>query len=325
MKAITLEGTGGIERLKMAEIAKPVIKPNEVLIKVKAISINPVDSFVRKNEQALLAYLKLPKLEDIIVLGWDISGVVEEVGAEVNEFKQGDAVFGMVNFKGAGKAYAEYVAAPADQLALKPANISHEEAAAATLAALTAWQGLVTYADLKKGEKILIHAAAGGVGHYAVQLAKHLGAHVIGTASAKNKDFVLGLGADEFIDYTSERFEERVVDADVVFDPIPGEHVARSLQSLKQGGRIISLLTFFEGALADKVQDKRAQAYRISVVSNGDDMKALASLLQSGDLKSHVSEVFAFEDLPKAHQQVETGRTRGKIVVKGYLNKLSKD
>ncbi len=194
MKAYTLKKNGGIENLKLSEIDKPKIKADEVLVKVKAISINPVDAFVRKNESSLQGILKPGKDEDTFILGWDVSGIVEEVGSDVKEFKNGDEVFGMINFPGNGKAYAEYVAAPANQITLKPKNISFEDAAAATLAALTAWQGLVTNAKIKKEDKVLIHAAGGGVGHYAVQIAKSFGAYVIGTGSSSKRDFVLKLG-----------------------------------------------------------------------------------------------------------------------------------
>lgn len=208
----------------------------------------------------------------------------------------------MVNFAGHGKAYAEYVAAPENHLALKPENISHEEAAAATLAALTAWQSLVTYAKVKEGDKVLIHRAAGGVGHYAVQIAKHFGAYVIGTASAENKDFVLELGADEFIDYKNQVFENIVNDADVVLDSIADpKHIERSLNALKQGGRLVSLLTFFDESVKEKLKAKEIFGYRLLVASNGDDMKKIAELLDRGELKSHILQTFMFDELPQAH------------------------
>ncbi|HYG38494.1 MAG TPA: alcohol dehydrogenase catalytic domain-containing protein, partial [Cytophagales bacterium] len=156
MKAFTLKENGGIENLAYAEIAVPTIQPHEVLVKVKAISINPVDAFVRQSNQALLNILEPKNGEDTFVLGWDISGTIEATGEDVTEFRKGEDVFGMINFSGHGKAYAEYIAAPVSHLALKPANISHDEAAAATLAALTAWQALVTHAKVQKGDKVLI-------------------------------------------------------------------------------------------------------------------------------------------------------------------------
>ncbi len=315
MKAIILKQVGGIENLTLAELPTPSIQANEVLVQVKAIGINPVDNFVRQNQFGVDNFLKPAPGEDTYVLGWDISGTVIETGSAVNTFKKGDEVFGMVNFPGHGKAYAQYVAAPASHLALKPANVSHEEAAAATLAALTAWQALVTYAKVQRGDKVLIHAAAGGVGHYAVQIAKHFGAYVIGTASLANRGFVQELGADEFIDYSAEKFEDRVKDADVVLDSIYGDHVLRSLEAVKKGGRLITLLAFIEGNIAQKVQEKEVFAHRLGVSSNGQDMQQIAQLMQDRHLRSYISETYPFTELPKAHQQVATGKTRGKIVV----------
>jgi NADPH:quinone reductase-like Zn-dependent oxidoreductase len=316
MKAYTLKENGGIEKLKLSEIKVPNISADEVLVKVKAISINPVDAFVRQNEASLRGILKPGKDEDTFILGWDVSGIIEEVGSKITEFKKGDEVFGMINFPGNGKAYAEYIAAPANQLALKPENISFEEAAAATLTALTAWQALVTHAKIKKGDKVLIHAAAGGVGHYAIQIAKYFGAYAIGNASTAKKDFVLGLGADEFIDYTKEKFEDKIKDADIVLESLPGsEHLLRSIEATKNGGRIISIKSSFEGELTEKAKQKNLFTYRLLVSSNGNDMKQIAKLLEEGKIHSHISTRYKFEDLPKAHQQMETGKTFGKIVV----------
>ncbi|MCF0052863.1 NADP-dependent oxidoreductase [Dyadobacter sp. LJ53] len=315
MKAIALKETGGVEKLTLIETKTPQIKPDEVLIQVKAIGINPVDGFVRGNKPYLERVIN-PKPGEDIILGWDVSGTVVEIGNEVSDFKIGDDVFGMVNFPGHGKAYAEYVAAPADQLALKPENISYEEAAAATLAALTAWQSLVTYAKIKKGDKILIHAAAGGVGHYAIQIAKYFGAHIIGTSSGAKKDFIISQGAHEFIDYTTEKFEERVRDADIVLDSIFGDHVVRSLDAVKQGGRLISLLTFFtDENLVKKIAEKEVYAHRLGVVSNGEDMKQIAALLANGTLHSYISTQFTFEEIPQAQTLVDAGRTVGKVVI----------
>ena len=315
MKAITLANNGGTENLIISEIPTPTIKKNEVLIRVKAIGINPVDAFVRTHPFALEMFVQ-PQPGEPVVIGWDISGVVEAIGQEVTQWKTGDEVFGMVNFRGHGKAYAEYVAAPADQLAWKPGNISHEEAAAATLAALTAWQALVTYGKVKKAEKVLIHGAGGGVGHYAVQIAKHFGAYVIGTGSAAKQDFILGLGADEFIDHTATQFENIVQDADLVIDSLFGDHIFRSLDAVKEGGRVIALLVpFTDEKLNQKVQEKKVYAHTLNVASNGEDMGQLGALLQSGEVRSHISATYAFEDIAKAHDEIETGKTLGKIVL----------
>lgn len=312
MRAIVLEQAGNIENLKLTDIPKPGIQHDEVLIKVKAISINPVDIKTRIGKSL---YNELKSKNPAIILGWDVSGVIEETGKAVTEFKKGDEVFGMVNFPGHGKAYAEYVAAPASHLALKPSNISHEEAAAAALAALTAWQAVVTNAKVSKGQKIVIQAASGGVGHYAVQIAKSLGAYVIATSSAANKDFVISLGADEHIDYKKHRIDDVVSDADFVLDPIGGDNIDPSLNAVKKGGTVIMLPSFFKEQIAEKAKARGVNGFYFSVQSNGEDMKQMAGLLEKGIIKSHVSKIFPFEKMADAHLQIETGRTVGKIVV----------
>jgi len=312
MKAVILKEAGPAENLIVTELPKPAIKPNEVLIRTKAFGINPVDIKTRKGKSL---YNELKKESDDIILGWDVSGIIEEVGSDVKDLKAGDEVFGMVNFPGNGKAYAEYVAAPASQLALKPANISHEEAAAATLAALTAWQALVTHGKLQRGEKVLIHAAAGGVGHYAVQIAKHLGAYVAGTSSAANKDFVLSLGANAHIDYKTQQPKDVVSDIDLVIDAIGSNDVEPSLSVLKRDGRLITLPSISSETVIAKAKEKGVHAFFFMVHSNGDDMKQLAALLEKGVIKSHVSQTFTINEIAEAHKQVETGKTRGKVAV----------
>lgn len=311
MRAIILEQAGNIENLKLTDIPKPGIQNDEVLIKAKAISINPVDIKTRKGKSL---YNELKSKNPAIILGWDVSGVIEETGKEVTEFKKGDEVFGMINFPGHGQAYAEYVAAPASHLALKPSNISHEEAAAATLAALTAWQAVVTHAKVSKGQKVVIQAASGGVGHFAVQIAKYLGAYVIATSSAANKDFIISLGADEHIDYKRHRIDEVVSDADFVLDPIGDDNIDPSLNAVKKGGTVIMLPSFFKEQIAEKSKARGVNGYYFSVQSNGEDMKQIAGLLEKGIIKSYVSQVFPFEKIADAHLQIETGRTVGKIV-----------
>lgn len=310
MKAIILKEFGSADQLQIQELEIPAVKEQEVLIRVKAISINPVDIKTREGKGAAG---KIGE-ERPIILGWDISGIVTESRSE--RFKVGDEVFGMVNFPGHGKAYAEYVSAPADQLVLKPASINHIDAAAATLAALTAWQALVTNAKIKAGDRVLIHAAAGGVGNYAVQIAKHLGAYVIGTSSGAKKDFVLSLGADEHIDYTAVPFEQATRDIDFVLDTIGGDNIDRSLKVIKKGGTIISIPSGFREMVAEKTKDSGINGYFIMVQSDGQDMQQIARLLENGQLKSHVSQVFDFEDMIIAHKALETGRTQGKIVVR---------
>ncbi len=319
MKAVVLTQTGGVENFEVQEIPTPGLKDNEVLIQSKAISINPVDTWVRSNPAYITPILKLKPGEGPIILGWDIAGIVTEVGKSVTKFKKGDAVFGMINFTGHGKAYAEYVVAPESQLALKPENVSFEDAAAATLTALTALLALVNYAQVKKDDKVLIHSAAGGVGHYAVQIAKHAGAHVIGTSSAANKDFVLSLGADEHIDYAAQRFEDVVQDADIVLDGMPTpDHVNRSLDAVKPGGTLVPIVVLLDHnlKLAQKARTKKVFMHRLGVeAATEQDIETVATLLASGAIRSHVSRTFAFPDVAGAHKAVETGHTRGKVLV----------
>lgn len=311
MKAIILKEAGTPENLVITDLPVPEPKKDEVLVKVKAISVNPVDVKTRKG---LALYNELKKDEPVI-LGWDIAGEVVQAGEDVTSLEEGDEVFGMINFPGHGKAYAEYVTAPANHLAEKPDLISTQEAAAGTLAALTAWQVLLDEAKLQAGEKILIHAAAGGVGHFAVQIAKYLGAYVIGTASEANYDFVKELGADDFVDYTKEKFEDIVKDADVVFDTVGGDNPLRSLPVLKEGGRLVAIA----GGITDEViklaETRKIKAWKHRVHSNGDDMEQIAELMEAGTIKPYIFKEYAFEEMAEAHRQIETGKTRGKIVV----------
>ena len=311
MNAFILTGITGPASLQAATLPTPTIGATDVLIQVKAIGLNPVDV---KTTHGKGMYGRL-KDEQPLVPGWDISGTVVEVGAEVTQFKVGDDVFGMVNFPGHGRAYAHYVAAPADHLAHKPAAISHEEAAAATLAALTAWQALVTNANVQPGQRILVHAAAGGVGHFAVQLAKSLGAYVLGTSSEAKRSFVLSLGADEHIDYTRVRFEDVAQPVDVVLDTIGGDNMVRSLDIVKPGGTLISIPSGLSPDITERAAAKGIHGYFFLVASNGSHMQQIAERLADGRLKAHVSLTLPFAQLPEALRQVETGKTQGKVVV----------
>ena len=311
MRAYVLTEPGGVDKLQIQDVEKPSPKAGEVLVKVNAISINPVDVKTRDGKSL---YSKLAE-DPPVILGWDISGVVEAVGEDVKVFKEGDEVFGMVNFPGHGKAYAEYVAAPEAHLAHKPANIPHHEAAAATLAALTAWQVLVHQANIKAGQRVLIHAAAGGVGHFAVQIARYFRASVIGTASPENHDFIRNLGAEEQIDYHQYNPAEVVMDADIVLDSLGEENTRRSLAALKEGGTIVSILGGAKEAVQEEAKKRNIEAKSYLVHSSAEDMEQIANLMSQDQLRAHVSHVYTFEDLPKAHQQVETHKTRGKVVV----------
>lgn len=311
MKAVVLKEAGSVENLVLQDIDQPTIKDNEVLVEVKAISINPADTKIRMAKEAITGIYG-----DVqsVILGWDIAGVVSSVGNNVTKFKKGDRVFGMVNFIGNGSAYAEFVASPENQLAIIPENISFEEAAATTLAALTALQVLET--RVKKDSRVLIHAGSGGVGHFAIQIAKNLDAYVISTSSSKNRDFILSLGADEHIDYRNQAFEEVVSNIDFVLDPMGGEILEKSVKVLADGGAIICLpQNEFSQEIQDEAKKKNADVSSILVQSSGKDMNTLKSLLEAGSLKPTVAKTFPFEQMREAHTEVEQGRSIGKVIV----------
>ncbi|MCX8524952.1 NADP-dependent oxidoreductase [Chryseobacterium formosus] len=308
MKAIILENAGGTENLKLTEIEKPSIKQGEVLVEVKSVSINPIDVKTRSGKGA---FQKL-KYENPLILGWDISGIIVESNS--SKFKLDDEVFGMINFPGHGKAYSEFVVASENHLALKPKNINFEEAAATTLAALTALQA-IQKAEVKKGQNVLIHAASGGVGHFAVQIAKHLGVSVTGTSSEKNRDFVLNLGADQHIDYKNYDWEKSDEKFDFILDTIGGENIDNSIKVLKENGTIISIPSGLNDDVEEKATSVNAKGFKMLVKSDGKDMEKLAELLEKGVLKPYIYQAFKFEEMAKAHEELEKGRTVGKIVV----------
>jgi NADPH:quinone reductase-like Zn-dependent oxidoreductase len=308
MKAIILENAGGTENLKLTEIEKPAIKQGEVLVEVKSISINPIDVKTRSGKGA---FQKL-KEENPLILGWDISGIVVETHS--SKFKVNDEVFGMINFPGHGKAYAQFVTASENHIALKPKNINFEEAAATSLAALTALQA-IEKADLKEGQNVLIHAASGGVGHFAVQIAKYLGASVTGTSSAKNREFVLSLGADHHIDYKNYDWENSEEKFDFILDTIGGENIDHSVKVLKKGGTIISIPSGLNEDVEEKAVSVKGKGFKMMVQSDGNDMQKLAELLEKGFLKPHIYKTYHFNEMSDAHEELEKGRTVGKIVV----------
>ncbi len=223
MKAVILNNTGDTSQLSLEEIEKPTCNDNEVLIKVEAFSINPIDVKIRKGNRFSANLLE----NKPSILGWDLSGTIEDHGKEVKEFRKGTKVFGMINFPDFGKTYAEYAVAKSSDLVEIPGNIDFIHAAATPLAALTAFQALKNYGQLKEGTKVLIHAAGGGVGHFGVQFAKFFGSEVIVTCSESKKDFVLSLGANKYIDYKKTRFEDVIDKVDVVFDLIGGNYIDR--------------------------------------------------------------------------------------------------
>ncbi|TXS32887.1 NADP-dependent oxidoreductase [Streptomyces sp. ms191] len=304
MRAVVVEQWGGPETLVEREIERPVPGLNEVLVRVHAAGVNPVDWKTRASG-ALIEWGAAP------VVGWDVSGTVEAVGPGVGVFRPGDEVFGMPLFPRQAGAYAEYVVAPARHLAPKPASLSHVEAAALPLAALTAWQALVDTAEVWPGERVLVHAAAGGVGHLAVQIAKARGAHVIGTASAAKHDLVRSLGADEVVDYRDVRFEDVVSDVDVVLDGLGGETAERSLKVLRAGGRLVTL----PGPDDVPATPEGIHAQWMLVEPDHLGLREIAALVEGGRLKPVVDTVLPLSEAAKAHSVGEQGRTTGKIVL----------
>lgn len=312
MKAVVLKDFGGVENLVIEDVPKPEVQSDEVLIKVKAIGIDQIDVKTRQGG----GMAERLKQENPMILGWDVAGEIVHLGNDESEFKMGDAVFGTINFPGIGNSYAEYTTAPESQLALKPDNISFEEAAGATQSPLTAWQALVDTGHVKKGDKVLIHGAAGGVGSFAVQIAKKLGAYVIATASGKDKDFVLGLGADECIDYKTQKFEEMVSDVDFILDSIGDDNFVRSLKVLKEDGTIVLLPTVKKDAAEKAAREKGVKNYHYMLMhSSGKDMKEIAAMLAEGSMKSSVGKTYPFDKIREAHEEMVSGHHTGKIVV----------
>ncbi|NQV55966.1 MAG: NADP-dependent oxidoreductase [Rhodospirillales bacterium] len=308
MKAIIMAEFGDVDVLTMEDVPKPEIGDGEILVEVKAIGINPIDYVARSVGGPLRGNLEksLP-----VILGWDVAGIVSETNSD--QFKIGDKVFALSRFPQIAGGYAEFASVPADQVALMPSNISFEEAAAVPLAALTAWQALVEAADLQSGQRVLIHAAAGGVGHFAVQIAKTLGAHVIGTASARNFDFLKSIGVDEAVDYTAQDVAEVVSDVDVVLHALPPDlREAVSWPCLKTGGILVSLL----GPVPEEEAAKHnARGAQIGVRPDGAQLAEIGGLIGSGAIKITIDKTYPLAEIGAAHTQLASRHTRGKIVL----------
>jgi NADPH:quinone reductase-like Zn-dependent oxidoreductase len=306
MAVLRIQQFGGPEVLQLERVPRPSPGPGELLVQVHAASVNPVDTDIRETGIPGLADATLP-----YVPGFDLSGVVTEVGAGVTRFEPGDEIYAMLDLRRGG-AYAEFAIVKDGEAAAKPARASHSEAASMPLVALTAWQALFDTADLQPGQSVLIHAGAGGVGSMAIQLAKWRGAKVIATASAHNHDFLRALGADVAIDYRNERFEDIASEVDVVLDAIGGETQLRSLATLRDGGILVGLLGLTPAARSP-ARDVRARA--ILVRPDAGQLARIAELVDAGVLEPVVSHRFALADGADAHRQSETRRTRGKIVL----------
>ncbi|WP_207459713.1 NADP-dependent oxidoreductase [Azospirillum sp. SYSU D00513] len=307
MKAVRIHEYGGPEVLRYEEAPRPVPGEGDVLVRVHAAGINPVDWKLRAG------WLKEKLPYDLpLILGWDLSGVVEEVGPGVTEFSVGEEVYSRPDIQRDG-AYAEFVAVRASELARKPKSIGHVEAAGVPLAAITAWQALFESAGLAAGQTVLVHAAAGGVGSFAVQFAKWRGARVVATASAANHALVRDLGADEVIDYRTTRFEEAVREVDMVFDTIGGETQERSWGVLREGGMLVSVIS------PPSEETARAHGVRqdyIFIGPNAAWLTEIAGLIDAGHVRPLIGEVFPLSEVRKAHELSQTGHARGKIVLK---------
>jgi NADPH:quinone reductase-like Zn-dependent oxidoreductase len=302
---------GGPEVLELRDVERPEPIPTEVLVRVTAAGINPVDWKTRQRGGYEEAVGQPP-----LILGWDIAGVVEEVDPDVTRFAPGDRVFGMPWFPRVAGGYAEYATSPARQLARTPDDLSDEQAGGLPLAGLTAWQALVDVAAVGEGTRVLVHAAAGGVGHLAVQIAKARGAHVIGTARGEKHDFLRELGVDEPIDYTARPFEQAVSDVDVVLDLVAGEDYGlRSLQTLQSGGLWICIPADVPDQVAAAAREQSKRAISFLVEPDYAGLESLASLAQEGGLRVIIDETFPLAEAAEAHRRLEDGRARGKIVL----------
>jgi NADPH:quinone reductase-like Zn-dependent oxidoreductase len=303
MKAVRIHEFGGPEVLRVEDQPRPEPAPGEVLVRVEAASVNPVDYKMRNGGYVPQSALPL-------TLGRDVAGVVESAPDEASGFKAGDAVYAMLARDRGG--YVEYVAVKAADCALKPERLDFIQAAAVPLAALTAWQGLFDHGCLNSGQRVLIHGASGGVGHFAVQFAKARGATVFATCSQDDAAFVRGLGADEVIDYHAERFEDRARDIDLVYDLVGGETQDRSWAVLKDGGVMVSTLNEPDKA---KEQAKHAHGVHYMAQPNGGQLAEIAKLIDDGKVTPTVAAVFPLAEAAKAERKLEDGHVRGKIVL----------
>ncbi len=311
MKAILIHQFGGPEVLKLEHVSRPEPKAREVLVRIRAASINPVDWQTRAGFGMAEQIRSFP-----VVLGWDLSGEIEAIGAGVMRFKIGDQVYGMPRYPELASTYAEYAVAPEQDLAFKPRNLTHREAAAMPLAALTAHQALEAM-KLQAGQTLLVHAAAGGVGHFALQLARARGASVIGMDSHHNRQLIRDLGA-EFLDDTLEPFERHLEPVDAVLDALGGEVQARSLEVIKPGGYLVSLIEPVPESL--HVHRPGVHTRYIVVKPSGLHLEHLAGLVERGQLKPTLSQIFPLEQVVEAHRFIEQHYVSGKIVLEMTSN-----
>lgn len=306
MKAVRIHAYGNADMLQYEEAPIPDVAPNDVLVRVVAASVNPVDWKIREGYLKQMIPYQFP-----LTLGWDVSGVVEAVGQKVSRFQVGDAVFSRPDIKRNG-TYAEYVAIHEDEVAHKPRTISHVEAATVPLAGIAAWEAMIATAGVTAGQRVLIHAASGGVGSIAVQLAKFRGAHVITTTSEKNRALVKSLGADEVIDYRTQKFEEVVRDVDVVLDTIGGQVQDASWSVLNPGGILVSIIST---PSQEKAKSLGVRSAFLFIQPSASILVQLAALIENGKLRPVIGAEFALGDIAKAHALSQSGHAAGKIAL----------
>src|SRR5881398_2983728 len=331
MKAFVVDRYGSADRVRASEVPDPEMREDDVLIEIYAAGVNPLDSKIRDGEFKLLLPYRLP-----LILGNELAGVVIQVGSRVRRFKPGDEVYARPDKNRIG-TFAKFIAVSEDDLAIKPKSLTMEEAASIPLVGLAAWQALIEKAKLTKGQKVLIHAGSGGVGTFAIQLAKHVGATVATTTSTANIDLVKSLGADVVVDYTKEDFEKVLRDCDLVLNSLGKDTLKKSLRVLKPGGKLISISgppdpdfakDLGSGWMLRQVMRllsysirRKAKRHRVSysflfMRANGDQLREITSLIDSGIIRPIVDRVFSFESMKEALAYVDTGRAKGKVVVK---------
>ena len=307
MKAIVIHQYGGPQVLKYEDLPRPQPKDDQLLIRVIAAGVNPVDGMIRSGMFDKEGNRAFP-----IILGGDIAGVVEKIGSKIAKFKAGDPVFAYVSLDNNG-GYAQYALTTERETAPKPKSITYVQAAAVPIVALTAWQALMDSAQLSPGQTVLIHGGSGGVGSFAIQIAKARGAKVIATASTANQDLLKELGADVATDYTKQKFEDVAKDVDVVLDSVGKDTLARSYGVLRKGGFIVSIVARLDQTELDK---HGIHGATLSVDPNSDELAEIGKLIDQGKIKVVVSQTFPLSEAKKAQEQVATGHTRGKIVLK---------
>ncbi|SON50148.1 NADP-dependent oxidoreductase [Vibrio tapetis] len=306
MRAIQIQQYGGVEKLQLQQVEKPAINADDILVLVKSAAINPVDWKIREGYlQAFIPY-EMP-----FTLGWDVSGVVAEVGANVTEFNVGDEIFSRPAINRNG-SYADYIAVKADEAVLKSTKLDFAQAAALPLAGITAWQCLVDVADVQAGQRVLVHAGAGGVGHLAIQIAKAKGAIVVATASAANQDLLVEFGADQAVDYAKAPLSEQIEAVDIVVDTMGGDVQKQSWSLLKEGGILVSVVDQPDETIA---KSHNARSAFVFIEPSSRILNELNKLVESDQLTPLIEHRFPLEQIADAHLQSQSGRTRGKIVI----------